>query len=259
MFPALADDADGAAAQRGPEPQPGANPNRDLFWSAPAAGIHELIINSAKPVVSLGVLDVDEVAEAMDVWRERMQAHSDAAYVHLCVNEREAGGSSLPHTHAQLYALPFVPAALARERERFTAYATRTMGGNLLGDLVQEEVRKRERAVAIDEDAVLMAPFASWVPYQLQLAPRRPRRRFEDDGPTGASMLHAALGRLRRRFGAPPPLNLWVRTAPAGADHFCWRIDVLPCLTQPAGFERGTGLHINPVAPERAAAELREL
>ena len=34
-------------------------------------------------------------------------------------------------------ALRFVPAAIVRERERFTACATRTTGGNLLGDLVQ--------------------------------------------------------------------------------------------------------------------------
>ena len=49
-----------------------------------------------------------------------------------------------------------MPAALARERERFGAYATRTMGGNLLADLVQEEVRRRERIVAIDSDTVLV-------------------------------------------------------------------------------------------------------
>ena len=59
----------------------------------------------------------------MEVWRERMRAHADAAYVHVLVNERREAGASLPHTHAQLYALDFVPAAIARERERFGAYA----------------------------------------------------------------------------------------------------------------------------------------
>ena len=69
-----------------------------------------------------------------------MRAHADAACRHLIVNERREAGASLPHTHAQLYALDFVPAAVAREREHFGAYAVRTMGGNLLADLVQEEV-----------------------------------------------------------------------------------------------------------------------
>jgi UDPglucose--hexose-1-phosphate uridylyltransferase len=241
-----------------PAPKPGANANRDLFWSTPAVGAHEVIVNSPRSVISLGQLTVDEVAAAMDVWRERMLAHTGAAYVHVIVNERREAGASLPHTHGQLYALDFVPAAIARERERFSAYSTRTMGGNLLADLVQEEVRKRERIVAIDDDSVLMAPYGARVPYQLLLAPRRPRPRFEDDGPTGAAMLHDALGRLTRRLGAIPPLNLWVRTAPRGAEQFCWRIDILPRLTYLAGLELGAGVNLNIVAPEQAAAELRQ-
>jgi UDPglucose--hexose-1-phosphate uridylyltransferase len=112
--------------------------------------------------------------------------------------------------------------------------------------------------VAIDEEAVLISAYGARVPYQLMIAPRVPRPRFEDDGPTGAAMLHDALGRLARRLGASPPLNLWVRTAPQGADHFCWRIDILPRLTHLAGLELGAGVNLNIVAPEQAAAELRE-
>jgi UDPglucose--hexose-1-phosphate uridylyltransferase len=248
LYPALGQDAE--------PPPPDANP--DLFWSAAARGGHEVVINSPVPVVSLGQLTAEQVAGAMEVWRQRIHAHDQAAYVHVIVNERREAGASLPHTHAQVYALDFVPAAVARERERFGAYATRTMGGNLLADLVQEEVRRRERIVAIDEDTVLISPYGARVPLQLMIAPRTPRMRFEDDGPTGAAMLHDALGRLARRLGSSPPLNLWVRTAPRGAEHFCWRIDILPRLTHLAGLELGAGVNLNIVTPEQAAAELRE-
>ena len=89
------------------------------------------------------------------------------------------------------------------------------MGGNLLGDLVQEEVRRRERIVAIDEEAVLMAPFAGAVPFQLLIAPRCRAPRFEDDGPPAArcSTSARAAGAPSRRAAAA---NLWVRTAPRG-------------------------------------------
>jgi UDPglucose--hexose-1-phosphate uridylyltransferase len=103
-----------------------------------------------------------------------------------------------------------------------------------------------------------MAPYASRLPFQLMLAPRTPRPRFEDDGPLGAALLHDGLSRLARHFGSSPPLNMWVRTAPRGADHFCWRIDVLPRLTHLAGLELSTGVNLNIVAPEHAAAVLRE-
>jgi UDPglucose--hexose-1-phosphate uridylyltransferase len=248
LYPAL-----GADAQAPPR-----HANQDLFWAGAATGAHEVIINTPEPVCTLIELPVSQLAAAMDVWRERMRVHADAACVHVIVNERREAGASLPHTHAQLYALDFVPAAIARERERFGAYATKTMGGNLLGDLVQEEVRQRERIVAIDDEAVLMAPYGARVPFQLLLAPRSPRMRFEDDGPTGAALLHDALSRLERHLGASPPLNLWVRTAPRGAEHFCWRIDILPRLTHMAGLELGAGVHLNVVAPERVAAELRD-
>lgn len=230
----------------------------DLFTAQPAAGAHEVIVNAAEPVTTLSDLSLDQLELAVDTWRERMRAHAGAACKHLIVNEGVAAGASIPHTHAQLYAMDFVPAAIARERERFGAHAVRTMGGNLLGDLVQEEVRRRERIVAIDSEAVLMTPFASRAPFHLLLAPRRTEARFED-AKGGAALLHDALRRLKARLGASPPLNLWVRTQPSGADHYCWRIEIVPRLGQPAGLELGSGVNICIHPPEQAAAELREL
>ena len=230
----------------------------ELFASMPATGAHEVIVNGPQPVLSLAELPVEQVVAAVEVWRERMRAHARSACLQLIVNERREAGASLPHTHAQLYALDFVPAAVARERERAGAYATRTMGQSLLGDLVAEEVRRRERIVSIDEEAVLLAPYASRLPFQLMLAPRTPRARFEDDGPLGAALLHDGLCRLARHLGSSPPLNLWVRTAPRGAEHFCWRIDVMPRLTHLAGLELSTDVNLNILAPEHAAELLRE-
>jgi UDPglucose--hexose-1-phosphate uridylyltransferase len=230
----------------------------ELFSALPATGAHEVIINGPQSVLSLAELPVEQVSAAVEVWRARMRAHAQSAYLQLIVNERREAGASLPHTHAQLYALDFVPAVVARERERAGAYATRTMGQDLLGDVIAEEVRLRERVVAVDEEAVLIAPYASQLPFQLMLAPRRPRARFEDDGPSGAALLHDGLCRLARHLGSSPPLNLFVRTAPLGAEHFCWRIDILPRLTHLAGLELSTGVNLNIVAPEHAAALLRD-
>ena len=244
-------------ALRDDSPDPPRDGVPDLFTAFPARGSEELIVNGPQPVSSLAELPVEQVQAAMEVWRERMRAHRPA-YPHLEVDERSEAGASPPHTHAVLFALDFVPAIVARERERFGAHAVRTMGGNLLEDVVQEEARRRERIVAIDDDAVLMCPYAARAPYGLMLAPRRRRERFEDDGPTGAALLHDGLSRLRRRFGACPPLNLWVRTAPRDAERFCWRIDIVPRLTALAGLELGTGVHVNVVSPEQAASELRD-
>jgi UDPglucose--hexose-1-phosphate uridylyltransferase len=248
LYPALTPES--------PSPERDAQP--DLFCATAASGAHEVIVNAPESVLSLADLPAERLAGAMEVWRERMSTHAASAYVQLIVNERREAGASLEHTHSQLYALDFVPAEVARERERYGAYATRTMGRSLLEDLLAEEVRRAERIVAVDEEAVLMAPYGSRFPFQLMLVPRKPRMRFEDDGPLGARLLHDGLSRLARHFGTSPPLNMWVRTAPRGAEHFCWRIDVVPRLTHLAGLELSAGVNLNIVAPEYAAAVLRE-
>jgi UDPglucose--hexose-1-phosphate uridylyltransferase len=251
-----AEDPDLARPERG-------SGDPDLFASAPARGEHEVIVHTPTHVASITELSPGQFAFAVDAWAARIAAHADVAYAHLIVNEGQTAGASLEHSHAQLYGLRFVPALVARERERFTAHNTRTMGGCLLCDLLQEEVRRDERVIAINEHAVLLAPYASRMPYELQLVPRAHAPSFSDSPGGGtsngavAALLHHGLVRLGRVLGGPPPLNLWLRTAPRGAQHFHWHIDVVPRLTHLAGLELGAGVAVDVYTPERVAAELR--
>jgi UDPglucose--hexose-1-phosphate uridylyltransferase len=267
LFPALTqsdeDDASGSdegvtpagdplrAASRGREP--------DLFHSSPATGFHEVIIHSPRHRTSLGQLDDSELASTVAGWRARMSAHAErAAYVQLIVNEGREAGASLEHSHAQLYALGFVPAAVARERERFASYNQHTMGGDLLAEIASEEVRRRERLVAIDDDALLICPWASRSPFELRIIPRNPAPSFEGDGEVGIGMLRTALRALEARFDRVPQFNAWTLTAPRGVEQFHWHFDIAPRIAIRAGFEMSTGVELNVFPPERAAAELRE-
>jgi UDPglucose--hexose-1-phosphate uridylyltransferase len=247
LYPALGEGED--------EPRPDSAP--ELFASRPAVGAHEVIVNAPEHVTAMAELSEERFLGAVETWRERMRAHGDAAYVQLVVNEGAGAGASLPHTHAQLYALPFVPAVVARERERAGAYGERRAGAELLSDVLVEEVRRKERLVAIDEEAALICPWASRSPYELRVVPRRAAARFEEDT-VGATMLRTAMCLLAERFDGPPELNLWVITAPRGAEPFHWHIDIAPRLTIKAGLELGAGVDINVYPPERAAADLRE-
>jgi UDPglucose--hexose-1-phosphate uridylyltransferase len=228
----------------------------DLFASRPASGTHEVIVNGPDHVTAMVELDEEQFAATVATWRERMRAHPEAAYVQLIVNEGGSAGASLEHSHAQLYALDFVPAAVARERERVGAYAERTAGGSLLSDVLAEEVRRRERLVAIDEEAALICPWASRSPFELRVIPRTAAPSFAEDT-AGTAMIRAALRLLADRFERPPELNLWVRTAPRDTEHFHWHVDIAPRLNVKASFEFATGIDINTYQPERATDDLR--
>ena len=198
------------------------------------------------------------LAGAVAGWRERMRAYAQqSAYVQLIVNEGREAGASLEHSHAQLYALGFVPAAIARERERFASYNQHTMGGDLLAEIASEEVRRRERLVAIDDDALLICPWASRSPFELRIVPRAPAPSFELDDDVGLGMLRTALRALEGRFGRVPQFNAWTVTAPRGAESFHWHLDLAPRIGIRAGFEMSTAVELNVFPPERAAAELR--
>jgi UDPglucose--hexose-1-phosphate uridylyltransferase len=239
------------AASRGREP--------DLFKASVATGFHEVIVNSPRHRTSLGQLDDSELSAALAGWRTRMSEHAErAAYVQLIVNEGKEAGASLEHSHAQLYALGFVPAQVARERERFASYNQHTMGGDLLAEIASEEVRRKERLVAIDDDALLICPWASRSPFELRIIPRQPAPSFERDGEVGLGMLRAALRALEARFDGVPQFNAWTLTAPRGVDQFHWHLDIAPRIGIRAGFEMSTGVELNVFPPERAAAELRE-
>jgi UDPglucose--hexose-1-phosphate uridylyltransferase len=60
---------------------------------------------------------------------------------------------------------------------------------------------------------------------------------------------------------AEPAYNLYVHTAPLRSPqlpHFHWHIEIIPRTARAAGFEWGSGVFINAVPPETAAAELRK-
>jgi UDPglucose--hexose-1-phosphate uridylyltransferase len=68
------------------------------------------------------------------------------------------------------------------------------------------------------------------------------------------------LGALRR-VGGDPDFNVVVLSAPSHEEwkpFFLWHVRILPRLATAAGFELGSGMYINTVAPEVSARLLRE-
>ena len=215
-----------------------------------------MIVNAPEHVTAMAELGARAFAGAVATWRERMRAHRDSHYVQLAVNEGAGAGASLPHTHAQLYALPFVPLAVARERERFGAYRERTGGSGLLSDVLVAEVRKQGSPGGDRRRGGADLPLG--VALAVRAAGRAAGRGgpFEDgpgrrgDAPHGAA---GAGGDVRRPAGAEhvdPHRAARGRALPLAHRH-------RPACSIRASFELATGVDINIYPPERAASDLR--
>ncbi|MGH8982547.1 MAG: galactose-1-phosphate uridylyltransferase, partial [Acidimicrobiia bacterium] len=119
------------------------------------------------------------------------------------------------------------------------------------------------RGLAVVEGpAPVWCPEAASNPYEMRVAQRSARARFDEatdaEIAVVARALRTAVARLTAVVG-DASYNLVVHTAPPGrVGFFHWYVEVLPRLTVPAGFELGTGVDVNVVAPEEAAVQLRE-
>jgi UDPglucose--hexose-1-phosphate uridylyltransferase len=119
------------------------------------------------------------------------------------------------------------------------------------------------RLVYVDSRWAVYCPYASRAAYECWLQPRAHQPDFrqiaDDDLSSLGVVLHGLLAALER---ARPGLayNWWLHTSPFDRtpyDHYHWHIEVVPRISQAAGFEWGTGWAINPVDPAEAAAQLR--
>jgi UDPglucose--hexose-1-phosphate uridylyltransferase len=213
----------------------------------PAFDHHEVVISTPRHVRSFAELDDGEVAGVATAWRARARAarENEAAYFLALLNEGRDAGASLPHTHTQLARLPKVPPAVRAEEDAGPC--------GICGHL-EAELAAGGRIVLERGGLVVLAAYGGRLPYELAIVPcEHPAGSAYEDAllEPALGLLAESLRRLRAVEG-PLPVNAWLH------DHGHWHLEVLPRLTVFAGIELGAGIYVNSLAPEDAAAALRD-
>ena len=230
-------------------------------------GAHEIVIESPRHEEDPASYSVERMVEVITAYRERMidlLRDTRFQYVLVFKNHGPAAGASVQHAHSQIIALPVTPARIEMELQgtgRYYEYRGRC----IYCDIIQQEIADTRRLVAQNADFVAFAPFASRFPFEVTILPRRHEPFFQTLTPGLSSGLAEILIDVLRRYKlalTDPPFNYVIHTAPPGyrsPDRYHWQVEVLPKLTEVAGFEWGSGFFINPMPPEEAARALREL
>jgi UDPglucose--hexose-1-phosphate uridylyltransferase len=235
------------------------------FVTADGFGAHEVVIESPRHDLDLPDLDDAGVAAVFVAYRARSRALRDTWPGGLVLpfrNHGAAAGASLSHPHSQIVALPVVP-PWHRQRFDIARGYFDERGTRLHADVTAAELADGSRVVAASDGAVALAPFASAAPYQVRVAPRAGQPSFADASDESladvARMLRRVLLALRGLLG-DIPYSYVIVGGPDGEERAAccaWHLDVLPRLGVAGGFELGTGMAVNPVLPELAAARLR--
>jgi UDPglucose--hexose-1-phosphate uridylyltransferase len=229
-------------------------------------GAHEVVIETPDHHATLATLPADAVADVLLAYRERVvDLKKDPRFEYILVfkNHGAAAGASLEHPHSQLIATPIIPIMVSEELKGAAEYYG-MKERCVWCDVVRQERRIRRRVIMEAHGFVALAPFAPRFPFETWILPTRHRSAFEETGVDELRGLAELLGEFLRRMDRVlqrPPFNFMLHTAPlrdGPLDHFHWHLEIIPKLTNVAGYEWGSGFFINPTPPEDAAAALRE-
>jgi len=236
-----------------------------IFDRMNGIGAHEVIVETPDHGRTLASMSEPEIERILSAYRDRMlDLKQDRRLRHILIfkNHGAAAGTTLEHSHSQLIALPIVPDFVREEIEgarRHHEHRERC----IFCDIVMQERKERSRLVLENEEFVVFAPWAPRSPFETWIVPKRHESNFEAEPKERLGYCAQALRSTLKRLGAAlgdPPYNFIVHSNPlrdTPSLSYHWHIEVMPALTHVAGFEWGSGFHINPVPPEEAAEFLR--
>jgi UDPglucose--hexose-1-phosphate uridylyltransferase len=184
-------------------------------------------------------------------------------YILVFKNHGASAGATLEHTHSQLIALPIIPTIVMAEIEGCRAHFQQKERC-IYCDIIRQEQEDADRIVAENPEFMCITPFAARFPFETWILPKRHAAYFEESQKTQYELLAPILSETLRRLDrvlSRPAYNFVLHTSPLHEKtdpYYHWHIEIIPKLTQVAGFEWGTGFYINPVTPEDSAKFLRE-
>ena len=241
--------------------------NVGIYNSITGFGIAEVLIENPRHNAFIGLMSNTEVEDIIKGYKNRYTAIQNTKGIESIVifkNHGPHAGTSLEHPHSQIIATPIVPPQIRNRVESAIRFFD-TTGACVFCKMLEEELRKKNRVVLESEYFVSFMPYAAAAPFITWIFPRRHMSSFgqinEDEMRDMAYVLKATLAKLYYGLNNPD-FNYTIRSIPVSekeTEYFHWYLGIVPRISQPAGFELGTGIFINPSPPEQAAEFLRNV
>ncbi len=237
-----------------------------LFRKSHGYGRHEVVIETPLHNQFIPFMDDRQVEALIQVYKDRYHALKKDPNIKIIIifkNHGAGAGTSLEHPHTQIVASPIVPPYIRRKYRVTTQHFDNT-GRCLHHDIERAELEENVRIVADTKHFIALHPFASHYPFETWIMPKAHKSSFGDISETEvkdfAKVLKEVLMKLYVGLGNPD-YNFIIHTAPVDDEHkpyYLWHMQIIPRLTQAAGFELGSGIYINVAIPEDTAVFMRD-
>ena len=141
----------------------------DLLIAEPEPGICRVVCFSPRHDLTLPQLSQAEVEEVIRTWTNQTRELGQRDfinYVQVFENKGAIMGCSNPHPHSQIWAVNHLPNEPQKEYNAQLRY-WRNQNACLLCDYLAEELQRRERIVAANEDFTALVPFWAVWPFEI--------------------------------------------------------------------------------------------
>lgn len=238
-----------------------------LYNKISGYGVAEVIIEHPKHNNFIGLMTDAEVEDIISTYKNRylsIMEQKGIEAITIFKNHGPAAGTSLEHPHSQLIATPVVPPQVRNRIDNAVKFFD-IIGQCIFCRTLKDELDKKVRIVLETEKFVSFIPYASASPFMIWILPKRHASSFAGIDAAEikdlARHLKIVLAKLYHEL-CNPDFNYTIRSIPvreSEAEYFHWYLSIIPRISQPAGFELGSGMFINASLPEESAEFLRKV
>ena len=237
----------------------------DLFISMDGVGSHEVIVEGPGHNRILAMMSDGEVGAVLRAYRERDRALIKLSFVQLVLifkNHGQSAGTSQEHPHSQIIATPLVPRYVRMRCDVAIRYYDHNCRC-LYSDIIENEKSQATRMVMETDKFVVFHPFASRSPFETWIMPKRYEASFanvtDEELEDLSHALRITLLKLYKGLNNPD-YNYIISSVPKSDEdngYYLWHMRIIPRLVEVAGFEIGSGIHINTALPEETASFIK--
>lgn len=232
------------------------------LYSEPAYGYHQVVVATPEHKQSLPQMSVEQLGNVLVVIQDRVRwlyTQKGVTYVSIYVNSGPGAGAQLQHPHLDMVTFSAIPPAIDLEAEGFHRFMSEN--GNCPACNMISVESSGPRQVLATDSFIALCPWAPTYPYEFGIYPKRHMTSFskitQKEINDLALMLRATLGGMSKAL-KDAPFNLVFHLSPEkkNSRQIHWHIEVYPQLSAWSGLERGFGVFVNNVRPEKAAEVL---